>query len=66
LESPPPGGYPRPGALKVSIRNEHLQYAITWYGLAAVVIVMYAVWLAKRRAAGASPLPCGSKSSPLC
>ncbi len=67
LELPtPPGGYPRPGALKVSIRNEHLQYAITWYGLAAVVIVMYAVWLANRRAAGASPLPCGSKGSPLC
>ena len=67
LESPtPPGGYPRPGALKVSLRNEHLQYAITWYGLAAVVAVMYAVWLANRRAAAALPLSCGSRHSPLC
>jgi cytochrome oxidase assembly protein ShyY1 len=30
------------------LRNEHLQYAITWYGLAAVVVVMFAVWLRGR------------------
>jgi surfeit locus 1 family protein len=30
LEAPrPPGGLPRPGALTVNLRNEHLQYAIT-------------------------------------
>jgi surfeit locus 1 family protein len=52
LEAPqPPGGLPRAGALKVSLRNEHLQYAITWYGLAAVVVVMFAFWLAARRRA---------------
>src|SRR5207249_11483905 len=29
LEAPaPPSGWPRPGALKVNVRNEHLQYAI--------------------------------------
>jgi surfeit locus 1 family protein len=50
LEAPqPPGGLPRAGALKVSLRNEHLQYAITWYGLAVVVAVMFAFWLAARR-----------------
>jgi surfeit locus 1 family protein len=50
LESPePPGGLPHPGALRVSLRNEHLQYAITWYGLAAVVVVMFAFWLRARR-----------------
>ena len=50
LESPqPPGGLPRAGALKVNLRNEHLQYAITWYGLALVVTVMFAVWLYGRR-----------------
>jgi surfeit locus 1 family protein len=49
LESPqPPGGLPKAGALKVSLRNEHLQYAITWYGLAAVVVVMFAFWLRGR------------------
>jgi surfeit locus 1 family protein len=52
LESPqPPGGLPRAGALKVSLRNEHLQYAITWYGLAVVVVVMFAFWLRARRQA---------------
>ena len=52
LEAPqPPGGLPRAGALKVSLRNEHLQYAITWYGLAVVVGVMFTFWLAARRRA---------------
>jgi len=46
LEAPiPPGGWPRPGVLKANLRNEHLQYAITWYGLAVVLIIMFAVWI---------------------
>ena len=49
LESPqPPGGLPRAGALKVNLRNEHLQYAITWYGLALVVVVMFGLWFSGR------------------
>jgi cytochrome oxidase assembly protein ShyY1 len=49
-ESPvPPGGVPHPAALKVHLRNQHLQYAITWYGLAAVWIVMFAIWAFRRR-----------------
>ncbi|MGA7486442.1 MAG: SURF1 family protein [Xanthobacteraceae bacterium] len=52
LESPqPPGGLPRAGALKVNLRNEHLQYAITWYGLALVVVVMFVLWFRARRRA---------------
>jgi surfeit locus 1 family protein len=52
LESPqPPGGLPRAGSLKVNLRNEHLQYAITWYGLGLVVVVMFAFWLRARRVA---------------
>jgi surfeit locus 1 family protein len=55
LESPqPPGGLPRAGALKVNLRNEHLQYAITWYGLAVVVVVMFAFWFHGRRQAAHS------------
>ena len=51
LESPqPPGGLPRPGALKVKLRDEHLQYAITWYGLALVVVVMFGFWFSSRAA----------------
>jgi surfeit locus 1 family protein len=49
LESPQPsGGLPQAGALKVGLRNQHLQYAITWYGLAVVVVVMFALWLGGR------------------
>jgi surfeit locus 1 family protein len=52
LESPqPPGALPRAGALKVNLRNEHLQYAITWYGLALVVVVMFVFWLSSHRRA---------------
>jgi surfeit locus 1 family protein len=46
LEAPtPPSGWPRPGALKINIRNEHLQYAITWYGLAGALAIMFVLWL---------------------
>jgi surfeit locus 1 family protein len=49
----PPGGLPHPAPLKVQLRNDHLQYAITWYGLAAVLVVMFAIWAARRRHEGA-------------
>ena len=46
LEAPlPPGGLPAPAPLRVNLRNDHLQYAITWYGLAAVVLVMFSFWV---------------------
>ena len=52
LEAPqPPGGLPRASALKVNLRNEHLQYAITWYGLAVALTVMFLFWLRGRRTA---------------
>jgi len=36
--TPNPGGWPKGGQTVVTFRNEHLQYAITWFGLAAVVL----------------------------
>ncbi len=49
-ESPiPPGGLPRPAALKVNLRNDHLQYAVTWFGLAAVLVGCFVAWLLTRR-----------------
>ena len=48
----PPGGLPHPAALKVRLRNDHLQYALTWYSLAAVLVVIFAVWVGKRRPEG--------------
>jgi surfeit locus 1 family protein len=50
MEDPvPPGGVPHPSVLKVLLRNEHLQYAITWFGLAAVTVIMFAIWVRRRR-----------------
>jgi len=40
----PPGGLPRPGPLTAQLRNDHLQYALTWYGLAAVLAVIFTIW----------------------
>ncbi len=58
LEGPvPPGGVPKPGPLQVSLKNDHLQYAVTWFLLAAAVSIAFGFWLrgagAGRR--GASP-----------
>ncbi len=51
MESPQPaGGLPRAGVLRPNLRNEHLQYAMTWYGLALVVMVMLGSWLMSRSA----------------
>jgi surfeit locus 1 family protein len=44
-ESPiPPGGLPQPGRLVVHLPNNHLQYAVTWFGLALVLAGVFAVW----------------------
>lgn len=49
LESPQPAsGLPRAGRLRANLRNEHLQYAITWYGLALVVVTMFVFWVSGR------------------
>jgi surfeit locus 1 family protein len=46
LEGPaPPSGIPKPGPLQVSLKNDHLQYAITWFLLAAAVSIAFGFWL---------------------
>lgn len=51
LEAPvPPSGVPKPGPLQVRLPDNHMQYAITWFGLALVVLVTFGFWLAQRRA----------------
>lgn len=47
----PPGGLPKPGPLTVNLRNPHLQYALTWYGLAVVLIVVFMSWVISRHRA---------------
>jgi len=45
-ESPqPPGGWPRAGKLSVSLPDNHLQYAITWFLTAAGIAGVYLFWL---------------------
>ena len=39
---------PRAGPLVVKLRNSHLGYAITWFGLAATLAGVYLVWLRGR------------------
>jgi cytochrome oxidase assembly protein ShyY1 len=46
LESPlPESGIPKPGPLEVHLKDDHLQYAITWFGLACAVLIAFGVWL---------------------
>jgi surfeit locus 1 family protein len=47
----PPGGLPKPGALKVSLPNDHLGYALTWFGLALVLVGVFGFWVRSRRSA---------------
>jgi surfeit locus 1 family protein len=44
----PPGGLPRPGRLEPNLPNNHLGYAIIWFGLAAVLAAVYSGWLRAR------------------
>jgi len=37
-------GAPRPGPLDVHLRDDHLQYAITWFALAAATLIAFGVW----------------------
>jgi cytochrome oxidase assembly protein ShyY1 len=50
LETPAPeNGIPKPGPLEVHLKDDHLQYAITWFGLAGAVLIAFGVWLRGQR-----------------
>lgn len=44
-----PGGLPQGGETIVSFPNSHLQYAITWYGLAVALAAVYAAYVMRWR-----------------
>jgi surfeit locus 1 family protein len=49
MESPvPPGGLPHPAQVRPSLPNSHFGYALTWFGLAAVLVGVYAAWVIGR------------------
>ena len=51
-DTPNPKGLPVGGVTIVDLPNDHLQYALTWYGLAAALVAVVAmVWHRKRQAA---------------
>jgi len=55
LEQPAPeNGIPRPGPLDVHLKDDHLQYAITWFALAGAVLIAFIVWLMGRWRSGAN------------
>lgn len=38
--APNPGGWPEGGVTLIDLPNNHLQYAITWYGLAVALVIV--------------------------
>ena len=40
--TPNPGGLPIGGQSVINLRNDHLQYAITWFALAIGIFAVYA------------------------
>ena len=48
--TPNPGGWPKGGVTRLTLPNNHLQYAITWFSLAVVLTVIYVLY--HRRNAG--------------
>jgi surfeit locus 1 family protein len=48
----PPGGLPQAGETRMVFTNNHLQYAVTWYGLAAALLAVFALYVRGRFAKG--------------
>lgn len=43
-----PGGWPKGGTTQVNLPNSHLQYVVTWYGLALTLVVIFAIFARQR------------------
>lgn len=48
-DSPNPGGFPVGGQTRIDIPNNHLDYALTWFGLAVALTVIFVVYWRRRR-----------------
>jgi cytochrome oxidase assembly protein ShyY1 len=50
LETPvPDSGIPKPGPLHVHLKDDHLQYAVTWFMLAGAVVIAFGIWWRAQR-----------------
>jgi len=47
-EPEPPGGWPKGGVTRLELPNRHFEYALTWYGLAAALVAVFAAFAAGR------------------
>lgn len=52
--TPNPGGWPVGGVTRIDLPNNHLQYAITWYGLALTLVVVTGIFVRRRRRGGSA------------
>lgn len=52
--TPNPGGLPVGAVTLIDLPNSHLQYAVTWYGLAAALLAVYGTMLLRWRREGGS------------
>lgn len=48
-DAPNPGGLPVGGVTLIDLPNSHLQYAVTWYGLAAALVGVVFTWMRRQR-----------------
>lgn len=48
-EASNPGGLPQGGVTIIDLPNNHLQYAFTWYGLAATLLCIVVIFLFRRK-----------------
>jgi len=46
--APVPGGWPRGGVTRLELPNKHLQYAFTWFGLAAGLLAVFTMYMRGR------------------
>jgi surfeit locus 1 family protein len=43
-----PGGWPKGGTTRLELPNRHLEYAMTWYGLAVALIIIFGMFAIPR------------------
>lgn len=48
------GGLPQGGNTRVSFPNRHLEYALTWYGLAVALLVIFVIYRRREKAKAAA------------